>query len=162
MAKVVHDFQASLKKGKASELRFSKAHIGLLVPAVGYKFDFVTTFDNSPVELKSDSYDLKKSPNFFFERWSCIDKKKPGGPWQSLANGVKWFVYYYPSHDKFFVFELRLLVAALNVIEKYSKKITVFNRGWSSQGFLVLRNDLAPLMTEHTLKERNKVWTMRK
>ena len=161
MGKESHCFQKSLKRGQRGEKLFLEHHVGLLKPTDGRKGDFVTVFDGSAVELKSDNYDMRDTEYFFFEDYSDLHKGKVGGPWQSLENNVKFFVYFFPKNNTFFVFQTRLLVAALNLVRPKISKIHIRNKGWITQGFKILRVDLYPIMSEHKLKDKKHLWMYR-
>jgi hypothetical protein len=158
----MHDFQKSLKVGSDHEKKFLKYHSNILVKNVGRECDFFTLYDHSRVELKSDTHDMKTTSNFFFEHYSVLEKSKLGGPWQSYSHNVKFFVYFFPKNETYFVFYLPNLISVLNVIEKSLAKIHIRNVGYTTTGFKIRREDLKPIYTEHKLREENKVWTFKK
>lgn len=100
-------------------------------------------------EIKTDTYSLDKTKNFFMERWSVLDKKKPGGPWQALAHGADIFIYYFASDDTYFEFNsLSSLVGRLDDLTKKSGLVYIPNQGWTTAGYKVKRQDLEDLYTE--------------
>jgi hypothetical protein len=114
--------------------------------------DFVDVQDQV-IELKTDTYDMEKTPNFFIERWSDFQNKKPGGPWQASEKGVHIFVYLFIQNKTWFIF--RDMPALLKRLEELTDKayaINIPNRGWTTQGYRVKRADLQDLFTEEKLK----------
>ena len=74
--------------------------------------DMYNPITNEWVEIKADSYD---SGNFFMERFSKLEEKSPGGPWQSKA---KFYVSYHYKQDKIYIFRKRELIAGLEELIK--------------------------------------------
>jgi hypothetical protein len=140
---VIHKFQKSLKVGKAGEATLLKLWPELVAIAGGRKGDFL--LGDQKVELKTDSYDMDASPNFFMERYSGSIVNKEGGPWQSLEHGSHLFVYFFSKNLTAFVFNTEKLVEALNVLIPDLKPVTVRNIGWNTVGYKVPREALAHL-----------------
>ncbi len=67
---------------------------------------------NEWVEIKADSYD---SGNFFIERYSKLEEKSPGGPWQSKA---KFYVSYHYNQGKIYIFRKKELIEGLESLIK--------------------------------------------
>lgn len=145
------NFKESLKKGAKGEERFLLINPKGLTRLDGRKNDFI--YKDIHIELKSDSYGIHGSPNFFIEKWSDVDSKKPGGPFQALEKNNELFIYYYPpkegqEDDVYFVFQTKRLVSFLNKnTEKYTL-INIHNRAWITQGYKIPRVDLSHLYTE--------------
>jgi len=113
--------------------------------------DFIDAQDRV-IELKTDSYSLDATPNFFIERWSSVEDKKPGGPWQAAAKGCNCFVYLYASDRRWFVFEsLPHLLAELNALTPDLQPVSIRNRGWTTQGYKIPRAKLAHIYREERL-----------
>lgn len=155
-------FQSSLRTGAIGETLFYQAHCGDLKRIDGMKGDF--EFLHGPrmgekLELKTDFYDLNKTPNFFFERWSDRDAKTPGGPWQSLQHGCRWFSYFFVSNFIHFDFETLKLVSVLETIIPTMKPVQVRNSGWITEGYRVPREMLVDIATpvELVVSKRVKV-----
>jgi hypothetical protein len=130
---------AQLKKGKAAEKLFMQRYgEGCFERTDGRKGDFRIKWSQVKVELKSDFY--KDTPNLFMERWSVAptsDKPgKPGGPWQSLENGTKYYVYWLVESDEMFVFDVEELVKGLEPQLSKLRQITVRNKGYDTIGYL--------------------------
>lgn len=138
----MHNFANSLKIGKAGEAALNRLWPEL-VPTDGRKGDFKLGKDT--VEVKTDSYDMDKTVNFFIERWSDIANQKPGGPWQSLEHGAKYFVYWFPKNGTAFVFETLELVTYLNTVLADYQSITIPNRAWVTVGYKIPRETLKSL-----------------
>lgn len=139
-----HNFQTSLAKGKAGEALILKLWPELMATD-GRKGDFLLGADKLKVEVKSDSYGLHGSPNFFFERYSNASKGSPGGPWQALAHGCNLFVYFYPSDRVAFIFDTVIVVNLLNQLITSLQPVEVQNRGYTTIGFKVPRSELEGL-----------------
>ncbi len=105
------------------------------------------------MELKSDSYDMSRTPNFFMERISNVEKGTPGGPWQALDKNIPLFVYWYPKHRHSFWFRTRQLVFLLNSMARSFKKHRVLNMGYRSEGLLVPRYYLEQIYNEVIYEE---------
>jgi hypothetical protein len=108
----------------------------------GRKHDLIDEATGETYELKTDSYDMSKTPNFFIEYYSDLERAKRGGPWQALANNTKYFVYMYPTNNTFFIFETEKLVAMLEHIVQDMMMIRIPNRTWTTCGFKVPRECL--------------------
>lgn len=114
--------------------------------------DFIDVKD-TVIELKTDTYDMDKTPNFFIERWSNAEKKHPGGPWQAHLKGVEVFVYLFITHKKWFIFrDMPALLARLDQLTEKAYIHNIPNKGWITQGYRVKRADLQDLYTEEQLK----------
>lgn len=145
-------FTSSLRHGSLGEALFFQAHEGELKKESGRASDFSVVATGEHVELKSDMWDMNKTPNFFFERWGDRDAKKPGGPWQALANGANHFVYFYVPSLTYFSFDTRKLVGALEAIIPSMKPTEVVNKNWITEGYRVPREKLKALYVEVKLR----------
>lgn len=151
------DFHKDLKRGKEAEEAFIKMHPWNLVDSGTRAFDFkgdkkdkITGWNASfegrlepQVELKSDFYDPNKTENLFIERWSNLEKQKPGGLWQSHANGADVFCYWFVKGG--FWLECRKVPELIEHLEdriETIKPFRVLNRGWITIGYRVPRNTL--------------------
>jgi hypothetical protein len=54
--------------------------------------------------------DYTNYPNHFIERFSSLEDKTDGGPWQYNKRGVKYYVFYYKKLHCIYVFETAKLV----------------------------------------------------
>lgn len=65
-------------------------HLG----GIRYKMDF-TDGDSTTIELKSEKYYF--TGNFFFERYSDVEKETIGGPWRALKDNVDKYFNWFPT-----------------------------------------------------------------
>lgn len=138
---------AQLKKGKAAEKLFMERYgEGCFERTDGRKGDFRIKWSQAKLELKSDFYG--ETPNLFMERWSVAptaDKPgKPGGPWQSLENGSKYYIYWCIELDVMYVFDVGGLVSGLEKMIDKMRQITVKNKGYETIGYLLPKKMITP------------------
>lgn len=152
MSKWMHtinaDFNADLARGRIGELSLLHATNGTLLPTDGKEGDFIVKGTRTKIELKSDNYDMDLTLNFFFEKFRSGNR--PGGPWQSLEHGCKYFLYCFTKNAVVFCFETKALVERLELLHD-SKNLTltsVGNRGYTTRGLKVNRDLVADLMIE--------------
>lgn len=142
----VFDFKEQLKIGDAGEQLLLEHYKGpklSLFPGREYDFDRA---DGLRVELKSDSY--KNSRNFFFERYSDYEKKKPGSVWQSVGK-ADVFVYMFVNERVYYEFsDLPLLLSTLDDITRNMYAVLIRNKGWTASGYKVPRSKLEHLYQE--------------
>lgn len=136
------DFEKQLKIGNKGESQFL-----ILYPKVkkedGIKYDF--SLNGKTIELKTDTYLMKDTPNVFMEYYSDTKTLKMGGPWRAANDEVDYFVYMY-LHDKVCLWYDT--VKLKNFLDKYIKTLkykTVKNRGWSSYGYTIPREAIKHL-----------------
>lgn len=121
-----------------------------LVPFEGHAVDFLRS-DGARVEVKTDWYSLSSTEFFFMERWSDIDKKKPGGPWQS-ENKADVFVYLFIRDGVYFEFEnMDDLLERLRAYTRGKQLIRIQNRGYCGGGYKVPIKELSDLYTDYRL-----------
>jgi hypothetical protein len=133
----------------------------------GREYDFDRD-DGKKVELKTDSYPIEKTPNFFIERYSVYEKagvvlppsqRKPGSLWQSLEKGVNVFMYMFlpKEGNKATVFTFESLRRMTTAVEKYLEEnkpepVLVRNSGYCALGYRVPRKILAKLYEEEVIE----------
>lgn len=154
--KGAYGFKQQLAKGEIGEIIFLAAHQDDLVKLDGFKGDFALA-DGTKLELKTDMYDMERTPNFFVERYSDAAKKSPGGPWQAAAHGCTHFVYFYPKNLTYFTFDVAKLVGALEKLEPILEEKLIKNTSHTTMGYLVPRDLVAELATVGQLEVRKKV-----
>lgn len=124
-----------------------------------FKIDF-TLNNGKTVELKTDSYDMEKTPNFFMEQLTVSGPNSNlGGPWRSKEHKVDCFVYYFMKNKVFFWFDPVSLCEFLDkFITEYSlRPISIPNRDnrggyYEAIGFKIPRDSLTPvLLREHSV-----------
>lgn len=107
------------------------------------------------LEVKTDTYPMQKTPNFFMERWSDRESGKPGGPWQAHLKGATCFVYMFIGDRTWFVCEdLPQLCTELDGLIGAGKlrPKQVMNRGWITEGYAVPRVALVRHFREEIVK----------
>lgn len=121
-----------------------------LLPYPGNEFDFWRA-DGKRIEVKSDYYSLQNTEFFFMERWSNIDKERPGGPWQSLGKSDT-FVYLFIRDGVYFEFDdLPALVARLEDLTFNLPLIKIRNKGHTGGGYKVPLEALSDLYVDYRL-----------
>lgn len=147
-SKKVFGFQKQLAFGDKGEDFFVKCYKKRGAKKVAIReYDMIIDGDKS-VELKSDSYPMSKTENFFFERYRNKETKKAGGPWQSNEHGCEYFVYCYIQDKTFFWFKTSDLCKFLNkIIKKYPAK-QIRNKGWSCIGYCIPREIVRHLVIQ--------------
>lgn len=144
-------FQQELSKGKKGEQWLLHHYHSPLLPYAAYDFDFLRA-DGKAVELKTDWYSLSGTEFFFMERWSDIERKKPGGPWQSAGKGADLFIYLFIRDGVYFEFEdVRELRDRLNSLTRSLELIRIRNRGYEGGGYKVPIAKLADLFVDYRL-----------
>lgn len=144
MTSETFDFKKQLTIGSTGENLFLKHYAPDAGKADGRKYDL--TYKEKKVELKTDTYPMQKTENFFMERYGSIEDKKEGGPWRANTDGVDYFVYFYLANKVFFWFETAPLVEFLDKHTLTMRGKTVANRGYVTLGFAVNREALRHLI----------------
>lgn len=156
----VFDFKQQLAVGDIGEKEF-QSYYKHLEPkkSEDRKYDFILV-DGQTVELKTDTYDMSATGNFFMELFSDTKKGSIGGPWRAAQDDVRFFVYYFRSNKTFFWFESKLLVSELDkilLVGKYKLK-SIRNKGWTAEGYCIPRETLkAILYKEDTFNESSRI-----
>lgn len=144
----VFDFRRQLNVGNDGEALFKQHYADLKpVKSVDRSADFILG-DGKKVELKTDTYGMEKTPNFFMEIYGQIEEGKLGGPWRAQQDAVEYFVYHYVRDKAFFWFETETLCAALDemILNKTVKSRDIKNRTWVTRGYLVPREYLDSIL----------------
>lgn len=136
-------FKDQLSVGASGEELFHSLY-PKLEKADGIKFDF--KYKNKTVELKTDTYSMLKTPNFFMERYSDVERATNGGPWRAAHDNVDYFVYMYVQQRKCFWFDSKKLVEFLDVYCKNKSMINIPNKTWTTAGYLVPRTAVSKLI----------------
>lgn len=146
---MVFKFKEQLNWGIEKEKQFLEVcHITDLELADTRKYDF-TNKAGLKVELKSDSYPMDKTPNFFIEVFSVYERGRLGGPYQSLMHGANTFVYCYWKSNTYFWFP-DLLALCQRLHEMKLELTMVKNVGYSGAGAKIRREELQDLYEEYT------------
>ncbi len=150
------NFKDSLAVGQAGEETFlAKSHM-TLERLDGRNGDFKCLETGHVVELKTDTYDMARTENFFIERWSNVEKHAPGGPWQALQKGNEIFVYLYAQNGVYYTFNTLDLVNRLDEIIQGLTPVSVRNRTWVTVGYKISRAQLVEICERIVLLERGK------
>jgi hypothetical protein len=143
------DFQQQMGTGDAGEKDFQTYYpeFAPIKSKDDLKFDF-TLNNGHKLELKTDTYRLDETPNFFMEYYSDSKNLKVGGPWRAYNDEIDLFVYYFVQDRTFFWFKTKELHQALeNHLSLYNPKIkSVPNKGWITQGFAIPRDSLDKIL----------------
>lgn len=135
-------FKDQLVVGDRGEELFQQYYPTKLELYPGREYDFTCTETGKTVELKTDTYSLFKTENFFMERYSDIDKKedKPGGPWRALKDNVNLFCYMFVRENVYFEFDItQKLIDRLDEYTERKGLVYIKNRGWITGGYKVPR-----------------------
>ena len=101
----VFNFKDQMRIGDIGEAEFIKIYEKLepKKSIKNRKIDF-TLNNGKTIELKTDSYSMEKTPNFFMEKETILPDERVilGGPWRSKDHKVDYFVYYYMNDKVFF------------------------------------------------------------
>lgn len=144
-------FKKQLQVGNKGESLFLEFYHSPINKLREYKADFIRLTDGKLVELKTDTYSMDKTPYFFIERWSDIEKKKPGSVWQSSKKGVGVFCYMFINDRTYFEFsDLPALLRELDKLTQDMYLIRIPNKGWTSGGYKVPREALKHLYKEYS------------
>ena len=149
------DFKTQLKAGKMGEMLYLQANPGTVNVSGERKCDFVTVTGDT-VEIKTDFYSMEQTPNFFIERWSDIEARKPGGPWQASTNNVDYFVYMHVPNLTYWTFSTTILVMRLESVIKNLEPVNIQNKGWTTQGYRVPRALIEDIGIKTQLEIRKK------
>lgn len=147
------DMQTQLKKGKTGEeWLLANWPCPLRRHELARGPDFVDA-KKRIIELKTDSYLMADTSNFFIERWSSQEAQTPGSVWQAIGKGCTTFVYLFIKDQVYFRFDdLPALARELDSLILGLKPFPVRNRGWTTVGFRVARTDLKHLYKEVKVK----------
>src|SRR5574343_90895 len=146
----VHSFQKSLKRWQYAEalwveLMTQKYPMYQIERLDRRMHDFVmhSPLGSFTIELKSDSYDMEKTPNLFMERWSVWETKKPGGVWQAQTKDIDLYCYWYPKNKIMLTGDVNRLILNIEAMKIPDKKlIPIFNRGFTTKGYKLERKSL--------------------
>lgn len=140
--KKIFDFHHQLAIGESGERCFKKCYSSLVpTKSIDLKFDFFLN-DGSSVELKTDTYSMDETPNYFMEFYSDTNKGTFGGPWRAFLDKATFFVYYFIRDKTFIWFRPEQLCPILEeIIEKEAlTPKNIKNKTWTTQGFTIPRD----------------------
>jgi hypothetical protein len=133
-----HVFKKSLGVGALGELLFQQSNPSL-ERLDGYHGDFIDKKTGEKTELKTDTYAMAATPNFFMELYSDKHKLKEGGPWQARGHECTYYSYFYIQDLTLFTFKVNELIIKLEELRPSLKKMDIPNKAWITQGLLVPR-----------------------
>lgn len=129
-----------------------------LVFASVLTYDFRGVTDGRKIELKTDTFSMSETPNFFMERWSRDDEKRhPGGPWRARRSRVDTFVYLFIRDGIYFEFrDIKALCSKLDewIDATGAKERRIRNKHFVTVGYTVPRDILLDLCKQYKLGER--------
>lgn len=155
MSGKVFNFNDQKRIGDVGESDFIKVYQKLKPKKSEKDFRIDFTLNNGKtVELKTDSYDMEKTPNFFMEQMTISgNKTNLGGPWRSKDHKVDYFVYYFLNNKVFFWFEPIVLCEFLDkfIGEFKVKPVSIPNKDsrggyYEAVGFKIPRESVKPLL----------------
>ena len=148
------DFHKQIKVGDIGEELIFNYYPEPLLKYAGNKADFKMLKTGELLEVKTDTYPMDDTLNFFMERWSDVHKEKPGGPWQSRKHRVKRYVYLFVKDGVYFQFpDIKHLCKEVDSIVKAKKLRLIYikNKGWTTAGYLIKREWLEHIYDEYEL-----------
>lgn len=78
-----------------------------------YEHDFVHSITGETAELKTDYYDMEKTPNIIVEKYSNYEKRTPGGPYRHSTELSLW-IYYYRKNGIFIMYNPSQLIEVVD------------------------------------------------
>ena len=141
----VFDFSEQYKVGEVGVNALVSKFGPRLVKTDGRHGDLQDSKTGRIIEVKTDTYDMLQTPNFIMEH-KTISSNKPGGPWQALADGCHYFLYYFISNKYYYLFDTRQLVEELEANRCFYESFTSQNKGWAVSNYKVRREELANLV----------------
>ena len=140
------DFKAQLEVGDRGEALFLERYPSKIEIYPGREYDFVCKKTGAKIELKTDTYNMDKTQNFFFEKYSDLHRETPGGPWRAAGDNVDIFCYYFVRHNIWFQFNhVNELVQRLDELTKDKDLVYIKNKAWITGGYKVKRDALEDL-----------------
>ncbi len=143
------DFKSQMKVGNSGESDFKQYYAELepLKSVEDLKYDF-TLKNGKTIELKCDTYPMEKTPNFFMEYYSDVNKEKIGGPWRAAKDNIDYFCYYFNKNKVFYWFNPNELVSFLDTYIELNQPNYKYigNRGWVTNGIAIDRDIVGHLV----------------
>jgi hypothetical protein len=141
-------FNEQLKVGDLGEAHFKERYkFQSPIKSNEYEVDF-TLKNGKTIELKTDSYPMDKTPNFFMETIGDTSNGKLGGVFRAKQDKIDLFVYYFLTNRTFFWFKVNELydrVEKLISTNEYEPK-SIPNRGWETEGFALPRSEFSDII----------------
>ena len=128
------DFKKDLLRGDKGEAVIEKRY--LCKKSKDLRYDLISA-KGKTWEVKTDYYDMKKTPNFFIEKISNEEKNTLGGPWRAHKDGVEIFSYLYFKNRKHYIWEVDTLVEQLEKLVE-GKEMTSVKNEYNGQLYYTL------------------------
>jgi hypothetical protein len=142
------NWKRQLEVGTNGEHLFLQGYPKPLIVSANLSYDFLRVEDGAKIELKTDTYSLSSTPNFFLERWSKEGENKPGGPWRARRNRIDIFIYYFIQDGTFFEFtDVKKLCARADKLLGKAREVRVKNKGYYTIGYPIPREAFSDLYT---------------
>lgn len=147
----VWNFKEQLEIGDRGEQLFLENYPKKLEVWPGRDGDFIEVNSRKKVELKTDTYNINKTENFFIERYSLYNPEfpeltKPGGMWQAKEHGCEIFCYMFVRHNIWFQFnDIPATLMELESLTKGMGLIYIKNHGYVTAGYKIPRDKLKEL-----------------
>ena len=153
MADKVFNFNDQRRIGDIGESDFVRVYKKLKPKKSKTNFQIDFTLSNGKtVELKTDSYDMEKTPNFFMEQKTISEKSSNlGGPWRAKDHKIDYFVYYFLKNKVFFWYDP---IPLCEFLDKFVKESNNAKLGSIMQSFLTYLLSSRPVIKE---KERTNI-----
>ena len=150
-------FAQQLKVGDRGEALLKDSYPHKLIKSEkDLRYDFYCPATASKVELKTDTYKMDKTPNFFMEKYSDLHSLKLGGPWRANQDNVDIFIYMFINDNTYYEFtDIPKLIDRLDEITKKLRMTNIRNSSWTTGGYRIPRKDIEDLATIHTIEETN-------
>ncbi len=111
----------------------------------GEKEDLADAFLIKKNEWLEIKIDYTSYPNHFIEKYSKLEDKTPGGPWQYQKRGVKWYVFYYKMTKELYIFKTKDLIDSVEELfessilsaEKQGRKVFQNHGQYTTFGYIV-------------------------
>lgn len=151
-----YDFKKQLDIGKLGEKMLLDAFPNLFIQTDGREGDLLHIRSKKIVEVKTDSWSMNDTSNFFMERWSR--KNHSGGPWQALEHGCSYYLYQFlkPEHKIFLFKNIPELIDSIEqIVETNSitlRSIPQRHNKYVTEGFPIPRTLLSHLYEQFTVK----------
>lgn len=152
---MIHTFKEENKKGTKGEDRLLQYYPFLINKSCD-GWDHIDTRVNKTIEVKTDFYDMNRTPNFFMERYSNDSTSKPGGPWRSMIYGADIFLYQFWSSETLFLFyDIAELIETLDayIVENNLEMSFIKNKNYWTRGYKIPRTVLSHLYKKIRLGE---------
>jgi hypothetical protein len=138
----VFNFKSQNNIGLVGEKLFIEVYKSLGAAKTDGRIHDIILENNETVEVKTDTYSMEATPNFFMERVSNMNNGKPGGPWRAAEDGINHFVYLFLQDKAFFWFEPKGLVEFLDSLIISMKPKYINNGSYATMGFAIPREAL--------------------